>query len=286
MGHDGPVLTTSALKVLGPSDLRALHGLLDRHPVRHAFVASRLHASAMQTWRLGGELWGWFRGDELVSACYAGANFVPVEGVPESLFAFADRARRLGRRCSSIVGPTDEVGELWRHLQHAWGPARDVRMQQPVLLCDQPPAIVADPAVRRVREDEIDLLLPASVAMFTEEVGVPPTQGDSMAAYRARVLEIIRAGHSFARIEGGRVLFKAEIGAHAGPVCQVQGVWVDPALRGHGLAAPGMAAVVEEARALGLTDVTLYVNDYNTAARATYARTGFREVDRFASVLF
>jgi predicted GNAT family acetyltransferase len=100
------------------------------------------------------------------------------------------------------------------------------------------------------------------------------------------VLEIVRAGHSFARIENGRVLFKAEIGAHAGSVCQVQGVWVDPALRGRGFAAPGMAAVVEEARALGLTDVTLYVNDYNTAARATYARAGFREVDVFASVLF
>jgi predicted GNAT family acetyltransferase len=240
----------------------------------------------MQTWRLGGEIWGWFRGDELVSACYAGANLVPVEGVPESLFAFADRARRLGRRCSSIVGPTDEVGELWRHLQHAWGPARDVRMQQPVLLCDRAPLVAGDAGVRRVREDEIDLLLPASVAMFTEEVGVPPTQGDSMTAYRSRVLEIVRAGHSFARIENGRVLFKAEIGAVAGSVCQVQGVWVDPALRGRGFAAPGMAAVVDLARESGLTNVTLYVNDYNTAARATYARTGFREVDRFASVLF
>jgi predicted GNAT family acetyltransferase len=280
------VLTTSALKVLGPSDVRELGRLLARDPVRHVFVASRLHASAMQTWRLGGEIWGWFRGDELVSACYAGANLVPVEGVPESLFAFADRARRLGRRCSSIVGPTEEVGELWRHLQHAWGPARDVRMQQPVLLCDRAPSVVADPAVRRVREDEIHLLLPASVAMFTEEVGVPPTQGDSMTAYRSRVLEIVRAGHSFARIENGRVLFKAEIGAVAGSVCQVQGVWVEPALRGRGVAAPGMAAVVEQAREAGLTDVTLYVNDYNTPARATYARTGFREVDRFASVLF
>jgi predicted GNAT family acetyltransferase len=280
------VLTTSTLRVLGPADLSPLTALVQRDPVRHVFAASRLHASAMQSWRMGGEFWGWYRGDELVSACYVGANLVPVEGVAESLFAFADRARRNGRRCSSIVGPADEVGEMWRHLQHAWGPARDLRMRQPVLVMDDDPTIEHDPTVRQVREDEIDLLLPASVAMFTEEVGIPPTQGDSMSSYRARVLDIVRAGRSFASFEGDRVVFKAEIGAATPQACQVQGVWVDPEYRGRGLAVPAMASVVRLTREHVAPVVSLYVNDYNAPALATYDHVGFRQVDTFASILF
>lgn len=284
--HHAPVLTTSALRVLGPADLAPLQALIDRDPVRHVFAGSRLHASAMQSWRMGGEFWGWYRGDELVSACYAGANLVPVEGVPESLFAFADRARRNGRRCSSIVGPAEEVGELWRHLQHAWGPARDLRMRQPVMVMDHDSGVAVDTRVRRVREDEIDVLLPASVAMFTEEVGIAPTDGDSLAAYRGRVLEIVRAGRSYAAFEQGRVIFKAEIGAATSQACQVQGVWVDPAHRGRGISVPGMAAVVALTRADVAPVVSLYVNDYNAAALATYRRVGFTQVDTFASILF
>ena len=58
---------------------------------------------------------------------------------------------------------------------------------------------------------------------------------------------------------------------------------LDPALRGRGLAAPAMAAVVRLAQAMVPT-VSLYVNDYNLPARATYARVGFQEVGAFATV--
>jgi predicted GNAT family acetyltransferase len=175
---------------------------------------------------------------------------------------------------------------MWRHLQHAWGPARDLRMRQPVMIIDHEAAVEADPGVRRVREDDIDLLLPASVAMFTEEVGIPPTQGDSLSAYRARVLDIVRAGRSYASFDGDRVVFKAEIGAASAQACQVQGVWIDPAYRGRGLAAPAMAAVVAMARDTVAPVVSLYVNDYNAPALAVYERVGFRAVDTFASILF
>src|SRR5260370_1080920 len=104
------------------------------------------------------------------------------------------------------------------------------------------PLVPPDPLVRLVRPDEIDTLLPASVAMFTEEVGVSPVGPDGGAAYRARVAELIRAGRSYARIEHGQVIFKAEIGAVTPMAFQVQGVWVPPELRARGHAARGMAA--------------------------------------------
>jgi predicted GNAT family acetyltransferase len=122
--------------------------------------------------------------------------------------------------------------------------------------------------------------------MFTEEVGVSPIGPDGGVAYRARVSELIRAGRSFARIENGHVLFKAEIGAATPLACQVQGVWVPPEARGRGLAAHGMAAVVTAALATVAPVVTLYVNDYNAPARAAYSRVGFIQTGTFMSVLF
>lgn len=64
--------------------------------------------------------------------------------------------------------------------------------------------------------------------MFTEEVGVSPLAGDGGLLYQARVAELVGSGRSFARIEDGKVVFKAEIGAATNQACQIQGVWVAP----------------------------------------------------------
>jgi predicted GNAT family acetyltransferase len=148
------------------------------------------------------------------------------------------------------------------------------------------PDVPPDPGVRRVRMEEFDVIYPACVAMFTEEVGVSPNAGDGGVLYRARVAELIRDGRAFARIEDGRVLFKAEIGAVTPRACQVQGVWVPPDLRGQGRSVAGMSAVVRESLRSIAPTVSLYVNDYNTRARAAYRRVGFTEVGSFMSILF
>jgi predicted GNAT family acetyltransferase len=279
--------TAGVLRVLGPRDLPEVRALLSRDPVTHCFVASRVLPSGLDAWRMGGELWGWTEGGELVSALYLGANLVPVETTPEARRAFADRCRRIGRRCSSIVGPAQDVEVLWGMLADSWGPAREVRAHQPVMVIDptDPVLVDVDPLMRRVREDEIDVLVPACVAMFTEEVGVSPYEGGGAEIYRARITELVRQGRAFARIEDGRVVTKAEIGAVGDGVCQVQGVWTDPALRGRGLGLSAMAGVVHLAREIAPV-VSLYVNDFNHVARHVYERVGFRETGSFATVLF
>jgi predicted GNAT family acetyltransferase len=278
--------TDSRLSLVRPvtgTDRERVAELLSRDAVAHCFVSSRV--SRPDPWR--GDLLGFIDEGEVRSLLYVGANLVPVETTPQARAAFADHLRPRGRRCSSFVGPADEVLDLWRLLEPAWGPARAVRSRQLVMAADEDPAIRADAEVRLVRPEELDILLPACVAMFTEEVGVSPVGGGLGTAYRARVAELIAEGRAFAHIDPtGRVVFKAEVGAVSEGVCQVQGVWVDPALRGQGYGVSGMAAIVRLARAAIAPTVSLYVNDYNTAARKAYRRTGFREVGEFATVLF
>jgi len=274
------------LRILDDRDRDEVLGLCDREPVTNVFVGARVHAVGLNPARLGAQIWGHYSSGRLTSLCYAGANLVPVAATPDAIIAFADRARAQGRRCSSLVGPEPDVSMLWRLLQPHWGLPRDVRAVQPVLSMSGPPACAPDPLVRRVRPDELNILMPACIAMFTEEVGVSPTAGDGGATYRARVSELIRAGRAFARIENGGVVFKAEIGSVTPHACQVQGVWVDPGRRGEGLASAGMAAVVLEAQRSIAPVVSLYVNDFNAPARAAYRRVGFSQVGTFMSVLF
>ncbi|MBV9095564.1 MAG: GNAT family N-acetyltransferase [Streptosporangiaceae bacterium] len=278
--RSGPV------RLLDEQDRGAVLAICDADPVTNVFVSSRVRSLGLDPGRLGAQLWGHARGGRLESLCYSGANLVPVAATPDAVAAFADRALRQGRRCSSVVGPAAQVQALWALLRPRWGPPRDVRPVQPVMVIAGPPLVPPDPAVRRVRPEEIGILWPACVAMFTEEVGVSPVAADGGASYRARLEQLIRAGRAFARIEGGQVIFKAEIGAVTPHACQVQGVWVRPDHRGRGLAAPGMAAVVAQAVRSIAPLVSLYVNDFNAPARAAYRRVGFAETGRFMSVLF
>ncbi|MCI3224866.1 GNAT family N-acetyltransferase [Streptomyces sp. NP-1717] len=280
-------MTQTTTRVLDPGELGAALAILESEPVANAFVASRVQAAGLDPWRLGGEMWGWYADGRLRSLCYSGANLVPICATPEAVRAFADRARRTGRRCSSIVGPAGPTAQLWRLLEPNWGPAREVRANQPLMVTERVPETVRpDPLVRRIRKEELETIMPACVAMFTEEVGVSPLAGDGGLLYQARVAELVGAGRSFARIDDGKVIFKAEIGAATSHACQIQGVWVAPEFRGQGLSEGGMAAVVRYALADVAPVVSLYVNDYNIPARASYRRVGFREVGAFMSVLF
>lgn len=276
----------SSVRLLSDRDTDEVLQLCDRDPVTNVFVSSRVHACGLDPARLGAQVWGYTESGRITSVCYSGANLIPVAATPAAVAAFADRARLQGRRCSSIVGPAGPVSELWTLLAPYWGRARAIRARQPLLTITAPPLVSADPLVRPATIDQLGLLFPAAVAMFTEEVGVSPLGADGGRSYRNRVSELIRAGHTFARIDNGTVVFKADIGAATPSACQIQGVWVPPQLRGRGHATGGMAAVVAGALASVAPVVSLYVNDFNEPARTAYQRVGFTQTGLFTSVLF
>ncbi|MGN6129627.1 MAG: GNAT family N-acetyltransferase [Nocardioidaceae bacterium] len=278
--------TQDGLRRLGPADLPAMLELAALDPVVNVFADYRARLTRLEPRWLGGEMWGYCEGGRLVSACHSAANLVPVQASSRSIEAFAEQALSQRRRCATIVGPVDDVRALWQRLEPRWGPARELRWDQPHLQIDTAPAVAADPQVRRTEASDLDVLYPACVAMYTEEVGVSPEAGGGADLYRARVAQLIGKGWSFARIEDGRVVFKAEVAAASPYACQVQGVYVDPARRGEGLAVQGMAAVVELARRDIAPVVSLYVNAFNTPARRAYTSVGFEQSATFATIMF
>jgi predicted GNAT family acetyltransferase len=277
---------TVPVRQLGESERAAVERILDRDPYAGAQIAERVAAHGLNWWRAEGRIYGYGPGRRVESLMWSGAHLVPVCATPAAVDAFGELLGAEQRICSSIIGRADAVLALWGRLGGHWGPARDVRPNQPLLVADTEPPIAPDPFVRLVQPDEVDQLFPAAVAMYTEEVGVSPLADDGGRGYRRRVGELVRGKRAYARFADDRVIFKAELAIVTRRTAQVQGVWVDPEFRGRGLAAAAMAAVTRDALRRVAPTVSLYVNDYNTAARRVYARCGFTAAGTFATVLF
>jgi predicted GNAT family acetyltransferase len=277
---------TVPIRQLGEPERAAVERILDADPYAGAQIAERVATHGLNWWRSDGRIYGYEPRRQIESIIWSGAHLVPVGATPPATAAFADLLGAEPRICSSIIGRSEAVLDLWARLGGNWGPARDVRPHQPLLVTDRDPAVRPDPGVRLVRSGEIDQLFPAAVAMYTEEVGVSPMQDDGGRGYRRRIAELVKAKRAYARFDGDLVVFKAELAIVTRRTTQVQGVWVHPDYRGRGLGTTAMAAVVADALRRVAPTVSLYVNDYNASARRVYANCGFTSAGSFATVLF
>lgn len=275
------------IRALDAQSIELVKNLIEQDPVRHCFLAARLEQTKQSRFRPSyPDLLGYFDDGNLKSILMTGANIVPVNTSLIARQEFATVLGRSGRRSSSIVGPAEEVLDLWSKVSVSWGPAREVRGNQPVLTMRSNSSLPFDHDVRYSNLSDLDELLPACVAMFTDEVGISPTLNGGGNAYRNRISELVSSRRSFVKYLGSELVFKAEAGTVGAGVAQIQGVWVKPEYRGRGIAAPAMAAVVKLALADLAPVVSLYVNDYNEVALKTYRTVGFEQVDTFATVLF
>lgn len=275
---------SATVRTLGLGDAQEALAVCAQDPVTNVFVAARILEGGLLSGN--GVMLGGPQG-EGSGLCWAGANVVPVQCDPETVGVFADAIHQWRRWVSSLFGPADSVLRLWELLEPRWGAAREVRSEQPVLTMAESPllnGVEIDSRVRPAHADEVDIVLPAAAAMFTEEIGYPPYRGSSR-AYRSSVAQLVETGRTLVWVEDGEVLFKADLGSVALGVAQVQGVWLHPDLRGTGVAVPAMAAVVHHTLQYLAPTVTLYVNSFNAPALGTYRRVGFVRTGTFATVL-
>jgi predicted GNAT family acetyltransferase len=145
------------------------------------------------------------------------------------------------------------------------------------------PLVAADPRLGLATSRHLDPYHAASLAMYTEEVGVAPMSPYD--GYRSHVASLIKQGMAYCVLQKGQVVFKADVVASAGPICQIGGVWLAPAWRGLGYSEALMSAVVMACRNHHST-VSLYVNSYNRPAINCYRAVGFEQVSECATVLY
>lgn len=278
---------TTPLRRLGRGDYVAAAELMAQAPVETVLMRGWLDHLPPS----GQHFVGYFSDDGALQAvCWNGANIIPWGFTAESRAALAHYFSRARVYANSLVGAAEQVLPLWELVRSDFHAPREVRAHQLSMVWQGESASVvsADSQVRIADPREFDVVFPASAAMFLEEVGYDPRERGGFYAKRVRAL--ISQGFTFVRmgrdVRGHqRVEFKADVGAFAGGVAQIQGVWVTPELRGRGLAAPAMVAVAQQIRRRFGVTVHLYVNDFNMPAVRTYEKAGFTVVGEYATVL-
>ncbi|WP_041684336.1 GNAT family N-acetyltransferase [Renibacterium salmoninarum] len=269
-GGRGPI------RALTHRDTPELQRLVGLDPIANIYLAAHLeqHRTATSS-VIGTEILGLFDAHEvLLAACWVGANIIPVAVTAQTAPIFAQRLTATGRRHASIYGPADGVLGIFAEMQRCGSEAKEIRANQPLMTIASEPLVEPHRSLRQSSNADFDQILPAAVAMFEEEVGYSPYSGGEE-FYRRRVAALIAQGHSLSHLDSaGEVVFKADLGLVSRAATQVQGVWLRPEFRGQGLSVGYMAAVVQLARRIAPV-VSLYVDDFNVKARASYERVGF-----------
>jgi ribosomal protein S18 acetylase RimI-like enzyme len=219
------------------------------------------------------------RGDGRLSAvCHVGANVIPAG---EGCGAFAERAANGKSRM--MVGRDEAVGALWDAMRWRMPRPRADRPGQPVYVIDEPP-VAGETELRLATQDDLPVLLPACAAAHAEEIGVDPLLEDAN-AFRWRTLSQIDEKRSWIWRERDTILFKAEASAVTPSAVQIQQVWVDPAVRGHGYAKRGMRDLCN-LLLRRVPRVCLFVRSENLPAIRVYEAIGMRRVFTYRSIIF
>jgi predicted GNAT family acetyltransferase len=115
--------------------------------------------------------------------------------------------------------------------------------------------------------------MPVHAQMALEESGIDPRDHDA-AGFSDRYARRIKQGRTWAVIENGKLLFKAEVVAETPETTYIEGVWVNMEARRQGY---GRRCMSQLARMLlwRTKSICLFVNDENEDARRFYRSVGF-----------
>jgi len=138
------------------------------------------------------------------------------------------------------------------------------------------------PSLRRATPEELDLVVPVHAQMFLEETGVNPLDRDP-SGFRRRCARRIQQGRVWVCIEGGRLLFKADVISDLAEVNYLEGVYVSPESRGEGLGSRCMRHL-SNVLLTNTKSVCLLIKEEKSAAQACFSKSGYKLREYYETV--
>lgn len=278
-----------AIDRLGPAHLVETFAFLDRDPVVNVYLLALLLRDALGQGR--DESWAARRDGEMVALLHLGGlsgAVLPVGDDAEALRRLGDQARLrlpfLPRRFQ-LIGPEAAVTAFLQRFDRAGFRPRLDRLQTYMALeRGALPDFERLPELLPATPDDLELLYESGALLRAEELEEDPRLVDAP-AYRRRVEDECRDGHTYLWKDGRRMLFRASVSAITADAAQVSGVYTPPEWRGRGYATRGLAELcsrlLDRSRA-----VCLFVNRGNAPALRVYEKLGFASCSAWRSLFY
>ena len=281
---------TDAISIdrLDPSDLVETFAFLDRDPVTNVYLLALLLRDALGQPR--DEYWAARRGGEIVGLLHLGASgaVLPLGDDDDALRLLGDQARlRLPfiPRRFQVIGPAAPLEAFLQRFERSGLVPRLDREQ--VFMALEPgrlPPFERVPELRSARPEDARLVYDSGALLRSEELEEDPRTVDP-AAYRRRVDDECRDGHTYLWIDAEGLCFRASVSALTADAAQVSGVYTPPERRNRGFASHGLAELCmrlfERSR-----EVCLFVNRINAPAIAVYRKLGFTHRGAWRSIFY
>lgn len=190
-----------------------------------------------------------------------------------ALEAFAE----LAQKCTTahmIMGEQQRIDDFWNY--YAEG-GQGIRLACRELLFELRWPIEVHQEVSGLRPatfGDLDLIMPVHAQLALAETGVNPLEKDPQ-GFRQRCARRIEQGRTWVWVEGGELRFKADVVSKTPEVNYLEGVWVNPNLRGQHLGLRCMSQLAHNL--LSQTEsLCLLVDETNTVAQLFYKRAGYK----------
>lgn len=284
-----PRIGPLSVERLGPTDLPEVFSYLDHDPVLNVYPAALVLRDALAAPR--DEYWGVRRDTGLAALLHIGGQsgaVLPLGDDLPVLRLIADQVRQrlpfLPRRFQ-VIGPRAAVTTVVAALTRT-GLTPRLEREQVYMALERGPL----PAFERLADltpatpDDFGQVHASGALLRMEELEEDPRATDP-AAYRRRVEDECRDGHTWLWRGSEGILFRASVSAITGDAAQISGVFTAPGVRRRGLARRGLSELCqrlfERCRA-----ACLFVNRHNLPALGLYRELGFVERAEWYSAFY
>jgi predicted GNAT family acetyltransferase len=178
------------------------------------------------------------------------------------------------QRTHMVLGEKNKIEQFWNYYADE---GQEMRVACRELLFELRRAMTVREQIdglRRATLADLEKVAPIQAAMAEEESGTNPLQTDHD-GFLARCARRIEMGRVWVLEEDGKLLFKADVQADTSDVVYLEGVWVNPTERGHGLGRKCLRQLCQQL--LSRTrSVCVLVNQDNQAAHTFYRMCNFK----------
>jgi len=269
----------SRVTVLGEADRAEVIRFLSARPIHTVVMTSFINDNGLDSQLNRGRFYA-YRNSEgtLEGVALIGHSTLVEARSNKAIKALAFVAKSSETPIHLIMSSGDDANHFWNYFSDG--------LRQPRLSCTELLFEVAFPfpvkdckwEIRLATTDELEQVAEAQAEVALIESGVCPLERDRK-GFLARVLRRIEQGRVFVVVEDGKLLFKADIIAETPEVIYLEGIYVSPEHRCHGMGSSCLASLnlrlFERAQ-----NICLLSNEDFVGAHQSFRKAGFRNTDK------